>query len=90
MYLETCGYQVQSSRSVITWCIARCYQIPECTWRHVGTKCNPADLLSRGVSPDVIKNSTECTWRHVGTKCNPADLLSRGVSPDVIKNSTLW
>ncbi|KAK9694485.1 Pao retrotransposon peptidase [Popillia japonica] len=30
----------------------------ECTWRHVGTKCNPADLLSRGVSPDVIKNST--------------------------------
>ncbi|KAK9723428.1 Integrase zinc binding domain [Popillia japonica] len=31
---------------------------PECTWRHVGTKCNPADLLSHGVSPDVIKNST--------------------------------
>ncbi|KAK9708851.1 hypothetical protein QE152_g26950 [Popillia japonica] len=51
MYLETCGYQVHSSRSVVTWCIARCYQ-------EFHFMVEWALLSSRRVSPDVIKNST--------------------------------
>lgn len=31
---------------------------PHCTWRHVPTKSNPADLLSRGISPQNLKSST--------------------------------
>jgi len=30
-------------------------------WRHVPTKLNPADLVSRGVSPDVLVKSA--TWK---------------------------
>ncbi|XP_031340893.1 uncharacterized protein LOC116169002 [Photinus pyralis] len=30
-------------------------------WRHVPTKCNPADLLSRGVTPKSLK-STQLWW----------------------------
>lgn len=32
------------------------------TWRHVPTKCNPADLLSRGVPPQFLKESN--LWWH--------------------------